>query len=56
LIEAAKYYRLSADQGCGSGQYHFSLCLKFGKGVEKDLVRANEYRQKAVEQGFKIPS
>jgi TPR repeat protein len=47
---------LSADQDNASGQYHFSLCLKLGKGVEKDLVRVSEYHEKAIEQGFKIPS
>lgn len=38
--EAARWYRLSAEQGDPWAQASLGLLYRFGKGVEKDLVEA----------------
>jgi TPR repeat protein len=43
LIKAAKYYRLAADQDLAQAQYNYALCLKDGRGVQRDLVADAHY-------------
>ena len=39
--EAAKWYRLAAEQCNPYGQINLGLSYKIGKGVDKDLVQAH---------------
>jgi serine/threonine protein kinase len=52
LSEAAKYYKLSADQCNSHGQNNYGSCLEYGKGVSKDLSEAAKYYKMALEQGL----
>jgi TPR repeat protein len=51
LIEAAKYYKLSADQGNPFGQYNYGFCLTNGAGVERNLMEAAKYYKLSADQG-----
>jgi hypothetical protein len=42
-IAAAKWYRLSADQGHTEAQWSLSLLLEYGKGVQKDIFEAYKW-------------
>jgi TPR repeat protein len=39
-IEAAKYFKLAADQNLAEGQFHYGLCLVKGESVAKNLTAA----------------
>jgi TPR repeat protein len=49
--EAAKYYRLSADQGNSQGQFRYGRCLEHGIGVAKDSAEAAKYYKLSANQG-----
>jgi TPR repeat protein len=51
LSEAARYYKLSADQGNSNGQNRYGLCLELGKGVSVDLSEAARYYKLSADQG-----
>lgn len=48
---AARLYRPRAQQGDAEAQYRLGLMLRFGWGVDKDLVAAAAMLQAAAEQG-----
>lgn len=39
--EAAKWYRLAADQGLGAAQFNLGIMYVEGKGVPRDYVQAH---------------
>jgi hypothetical protein len=51
LEEAAKWFRLSAEQGNDMGQYFLAECYRDGKGVEKDFDEALKWFKAAADQG-----
>jgi TPR repeat protein len=48
---AAKYYKLSADQGNADAQYAYGLLLKNGEGVSKNVLEARRSLTLAADQG-----
>ena len=50
--EAAKWYRLAAEQGHREAQFNFSCMLVEGIGVEADALEAAKWCRKAAEQGL----
>jgi TPR repeat protein len=50
--EAAKWYRLAADQGYPQAQYNLGLLYNQGNGVAKDNNEAKKWWQKASDQGL----
>lgn len=50
--EAAKYYRMAAEQGCTTAQTSLGYCYRDGKGVPQDYSEAAKWFRKAAEQGF----
>jgi TPR repeat protein len=50
LSEAARYYKLPADQGDCSGQLNCG-CLENGWGVDKNLIEAAKYYKLSADQG-----
>jgi TPR repeat protein len=51
LVEAAKYFKKSADQGNDKGQYEYGLRLKYGEGVQTSLREAARYFKLSADQG-----
>jgi hypothetical protein len=51
LAEAARYYRLAAEQGYDVAQCNLGGCLKNGNGVAQDSAKAVHYYRLAAEQG-----
>jgi TPR repeat protein len=51
LVEAAKYFKLSADQGHAAGQNNYGFALKYGEGVPKNLVESAKYLKLSADQG-----
>ena len=51
LEEAARYYKLSADQGDAVGQYHYGVCLAKGRGVGWNIEEAARYYKLSADQG-----
>ncbi|KAI9004929.1 kinase-like domain-containing protein [Hyaloraphidium curvatum] len=51
LVEAAKWYCKSADQGNASGQVNLGRCYEYGWGVAKDLAEAAKWYRKSADQG-----
>lgn len=49
--EAAKYYQISADQGCQLGTHWMGVFYHLAFGVPKNIPRAIEYLLKASKQG-----
>ena len=43
LVESARYFKLSADQGNSHGQYQYAVCLLTGTGVDVDEDEAGRY-------------
>jgi TPR repeat protein len=41
--EAARYYKLAADQNNADAQYGRALCVAKGRGVSKDETEATQY-------------
>jgi TPR repeat protein len=48
--EAAKYYKLSADQVRLDDQFNYGFCLEFGKDFSIDLNKATKYYQPSADQ------
>jgi serine/threonine protein kinase len=51
LVEAARAYKSSSDEGNSTGSFHYALCLQYGRGVGIDLDDASDYYEKFVERG-----
>jgi TPR repeat protein len=49
--QAAKWFRLAADQGLGPAQYKLGLMYQRGKGVTKDDTQAAKWFRLAADQG-----
>ena len=53
LEEAARYFKLAADQGSVWAQIRYARCLEIGSGVAKDISQAlNYYEQAANSKDF----
>lgn len=50
--EAARWYRLSAEQGLPMAQASLGACYLHGLGVEKDSVQAHAWLTRSVAGGF----
>lgn len=50
--EAAKWYRLAADQGNAEAQYNLGAMYENGLGVAKDSTEAATWYRKAADQGY----
>lgn len=50
--EAARLYRLAADQGYAPAQYNYAVCLDRGFGVNQDPELAKTYLDKAASQFY----
>jgi len=48
---ACKYFKNSAELGCGRGCYGLAVCYLRGKGTEQDFEKAAEYFERALELG-----
>jgi TPR repeat protein len=51
VSEAAREYKLSADQGNSDGQWHYGNCLERGEGVPQDQRAAAKYYGLSAGQG-----
>jgi TPR repeat protein len=51
VIEAAKYFKMSADQGNQDGQSRYGLFLERGTGVEQNVIEAAKYYKLSADQG-----
>jgi TPR repeat protein len=49
--EAAKLYKLAADQGNAEAKFELGECFRYGRGVEKDATRAVRFYKSAANQG-----
>ena len=50
-VEAAKWYRKSADQGYAIGQSNLGFMYESGSGVPQDFAEAAKWYRKAADQG-----
>jgi TPR repeat protein len=53
--EAAKWFRLAAEQGLGKAQYNLGVMYLKGEGVAQDNAEAAKWLLLAAEQGFEPP-
>jgi hypothetical protein len=51
-VEAAKWYRKSAEAGQAPAQYNLGIMYRNGTGVEQDHVEAAEWFRKSAEAGY----
>ncbi|RWX76928.1 hemagglutinin [Neorhizobium lilium] len=51
LAEAAKWYKLAADEGLPPAQYRYANLLEKGTGIPRDINKAADYYRKAAEAG-----
>ena len=51
MLEAAKWYRLAAEQGDARGQYKLGVMYDNGEGLAKDVGEALKWYRLAAEQG-----
>jgi len=51
-VEAAKWFRKSAEAGDADAQFNLGIMYRNGEGVEKDHVEAVKWYRKAAEAGF----
>ena len=51
LAEAAKWYRMAAEEGHAQGMFELSKCYTFGFGVRKNRVTAGKWLREAAEHG-----
>lgn len=49
--EAAKWYRMAAEQGCAKAQYRMSNLSGLGWGVPRNEIESMKWLRKAAEQG-----
>ena len=52
FVEAAQWYKKSADQGYAQAQYAFGDIFEFGEGVETDYREAQRWYLRAAQQGY----
>ncbi|MEG2728313.1 MAG: tetratricopeptide repeat protein, partial [Mucinivorans sp.] len=52
--EAAKWYRLAAEQGYAKAQYNLGLCYNKGHGVTQDYTEAVKWTKLAAKQNLPI--
>jgi TPR repeat protein len=52
VTEAARLYRLAANQGHANGQYNLGHKYEYGKGVAKDLAEAVRLYRLAADPGI----
>lgn len=50
--EAARYFKLAADQDHAKAQFNYGICLTNGSGVGKNLDEAAKYLKLAADQGY----
>ena len=50
--EAAKWFRMAADQGYAASQYKLGVGYANGRGVPEDHAEAVKWYRKAAEQGY----
>jgi len=50
-VEAAKWYRIAAEQGHKDAQFSLGVAYYFGNGVTKDYAEAAKWFRKAADQG-----
>jgi TPR repeat protein len=48
-VEAAKWFRLAADQGLAGSQSTLAMMYEKGVGVERDAAEARKWRDQANE-------
>jgi TPR repeat protein len=53
LVDAAQYYKLSAEQGNSYGAVAFGRCLRHGIGVGQDPYLASGYFDRSARNGFR---
>jgi TPR repeat protein len=51
-VEAAKYFKLSAEHGFDLAEYTLGLALAGGQGAAKNLLAAMRYFKRASDQGY----
>ena len=51
MVEAARWYRMAAEQGDPKGQLNLGVLYINGRGMEKDEARAAFWFRRAAEQG-----
>ena len=51
--EAARYYKMAADEGDITAMNRYASMFEYGKGVEKDLQKAANYLKAAIDKGDK---
>jgi TPR repeat protein len=51
-VQAAKYYKLSADQEYSYSRNNYDVRLLNGVGVPKDAALSSQYIKLAADQGF----
>ena len=57
VVEAAKWWKLAADQGHAEAQWRLGMCSESGRGVEFSYAEAIKWYRKAADQGHpKAPS
>ena len=49
--EAAKYFRLAAEQGLANAQLRLAVAIGMGRGVAKSEEEGTRWLRKAAEQG-----
>ena len=54
--EAARYYRLAAEQGVAEAQFHLGCCYERGEGVAQDWAEAVRYYRLAAAQAGRLTS
>jgi TPR repeat protein len=52
VAEAAKWYRMAAEQGLASAQFNLGLSYVSGEGVPEDVAEAVKWYRMAAEQGL----
>lgn len=50
--EAFKYFEMASNLGLLPSKYYLGLCYEYGRGVQKDKTKANEYYAKS---GYQAP-
>ena len=50
--EAFKYFEMASNLGLLPSKYYLGLCYEYGRGVQKDKIKANEYYAKS---GYQDP-
>src|SRR5262245_27147503 len=53
-VEAAKWYRLAAEQGLDAAQNVLGFAYYSGEGVRQDYFEAAKWLKRAADQGFAV--